>query len=119
MHVRLDATQVPAVELELEPRHTLVQLHDRGNGLEPLHEQGLRLFIGSAGASCLFRCHLGLIVALSDNGKPPFPGAFFGAPGRIRTCDPRIRSPLLCPLSYRRVRAQASTRATLLLARWP
>jgi len=23
-----------------------------------------------------------------------------GAPGRDRTCDPRIRSPLLCPLSY-------------------
>src|SRR5437868_8575378 len=26
-----------------------------------------------------------------------------GAPGRIRTSDPRIRSPLLCPLSYGRV----------------
>ena len=26
------------------------------------------------------------------------------APGRIRTSDPRIRSPLLCPLSYGRVR---------------
>jgi hypothetical protein len=26
----------------------------------------------------------------------------FGAPGRIRTCDRRIRSPLLYPLSYRR-----------------
>jgi hypothetical protein len=26
------------------------------------------------------------------------------APGRIRTCDLRIRSPLLCPLSYRRWR---------------
>ncbi len=25
-----------------------------------------------------------------------------GAPGRIRTCDRRIRSPLLCPLSYGR-----------------
>jgi hypothetical protein len=25
------------------------------------------------------------------------------APGRIRTCDPRIRSPPLCPLSYGRV----------------
>ena len=24
------------------------------------------------------------------------------APGRIRACDPRIRSPPLCPLSYRR-----------------
>ena len=24
------------------------------------------------------------------------------APGRIRTCDPRIRSPPLCPLSYGR-----------------
>ncbi len=23
-----------------------------------------------------------------------------GAPGRVRTCDRRIRSPLLCPLSY-------------------
>src|SRR5215207_11549822 len=27
-----------------------------------------------------------------------------GAPGRIRTCDRRIRSPLLCPLSYGRIR---------------
>jgi hypothetical protein len=26
-----------------------------------------------------------------------------GAPGRIRTCDLRIRSPLLYPLSYERV----------------
>src|ERR671910_466241 len=26
------------------------------------------------------------------------------APGRIRTCDRRIRSPLLCPLSYGRIR---------------
>lgn len=26
------------------------------------------------------------------------------APGRIRTCDRRIRSPLLCPLSYGRLR---------------
>jgi len=25
-----------------------------------------------------------------------------GAPGRIRTCDPRIRSPTLYPLSYGR-----------------
>jgi hypothetical protein len=25
-----------------------------------------------------------------------------GAPGRIRTCDPRLRRPPLCPLSYRR-----------------
>ena len=30
---------------------------------------------------------------------------YFGsAPGRIRTCDRRIRSPLLCPLSYGRIR---------------
>jgi hypothetical protein len=29
---------------------------------------------------------------------------FPSAPGRIRTCDPRIRSPPLCPLSYRRSR---------------
>ena len=28
------------------------------------------------------------------------------APGRIRTCDRRIRSPLLYPLSYERARAQ-------------
>ena len=27
----------------------------------------------------------------------------FGAPGRIRTSDPRLRRPLLYPLSYRRV----------------
>ena len=33
------------------------------------------------------------------------------APGRIRTCDPRIRSPPLCPLSYRRsLRPHGSTR---------
>jgi hypothetical protein len=29
---------------------------------------------------------------------------FISAPGRIRTCDRRIRSPLLCPLSYGRIR---------------
>src|SRR5215211_4595425 len=29
---------------------------------------------------------------------------FHSAPGRIRTCDRRIRSPLLCPLSYGRIR---------------
>jgi hypothetical protein len=29
---------------------------------------------------------------------------FSSAPGRIRTCDRRIRSPLLCPLSYGRIR---------------
>src|SRR5829696_2047871 len=29
---------------------------------------------------------------------------FRSAPGRIRTCDRRIRSPLLCPLSYGRIR---------------
>jgi hypothetical protein len=29
---------------------------------------------------------------------------FLSAPGRIRTCDRRIRSPLLCPLSYGRIR---------------
>ena len=29
---------------------------------------------------------------------------FGSAPGRIRTCDRRIRSPLLCPLSYGRIR---------------
>src|ERR671930_2091106 len=28
------------------------------------------------------------------------------APGRIRTCDPRIRSPPLCPLSYGRIRGR-------------
>jgi hypothetical protein len=26
---------------------------------------------------------------------------FSSAPGRIRTCDPRIRSPLLCPAELR------------------
>ncbi len=26
---------------------------------------------------------------------------FASAPGRIRTCDPRIRSPLLCPAELR------------------
>jgi hypothetical protein len=31
-----------------------------------------------------------------------FPHEQAYAPGRIRTCDPRIRSPPLCPLSYRR-----------------
>src|ERR671921_909423 len=41
---------------------------------------------------------------------PPFarftckPAIFISAPGRIRTCDRRIRSPLLCPLSYGRIR---------------
>lgn len=30
-------------------------------------------------------------------------GCDLGAPGRIRTCDRRIRSPLLYPLSYERL----------------
>src|SRR5215211_123384 len=33
---------------------------------------------------------------------------FYSAPGRIRTCDRRIRSPLLCPLSYGRIRLMYS-----------
>jgi hypothetical protein len=36
-------------------------------------------------------------IRLSDAG-------FRCAPGRIRTCDRRIRSPLLCPLSYGRIK---------------
>ena len=35
-------------------------------------------------------------------GGPARRGAVSCAPGGIRTRDPRIRSPLLCPLSYRR-----------------
>jgi Lamin Tail Domain len=34
--------------------------------------------------------------------KTPSQRGFRDAPARIRTWDPRIRSPLLCPLSYRR-----------------
>ncbi len=34
-------------------------------------------------------------------GRSPPDGAFIDAPTRIRTWDPRIRSPTLCPLSYR------------------
>src|SRR5437660_10706268 len=34
-----------------------------------------------------------------------------GAPGRIRTSDPRLRRPLLCPLSYRRRQKRVSARA--------
>ena len=33
------------------------------------------------------------------------PHAFPGTPGRIRTSGPRLRRPLLCPLSYGRMRA--------------
>ncbi len=36
---------------------------------------------------------------------------FSGAPGRIRTCDRRIRSPLLCPLSYGGVWSAARRRS--------
>ena len=32
--------------------------------------------------------------------RRPLRNIVAGAPGRIRTCDLRIRSPLLCPLSY-------------------
>jgi hypothetical protein len=38
------------------------------------------------------------------DGKFAFSRSFSSAPGRIRTCDRRIRSPLLCPLSYGRIR---------------
>jgi DNA-binding MarR family transcriptional regulator len=55
------------------------------------------------------------LLELDEPGKAYGPGA----PGRIRTCDPRIRSPPLCPLSYGRVGEERSTRATLHLARWP
>ena len=37
-----------------------------------------------------------------SRGMQRFPHEQAHAPGRIRTCDPRIRSPPLCPLSYRR-----------------
>ena len=45
-----------------------------------------------------------------------------GAPGRIRTCDPRIRSPPLCPLSYRREGCVSTGGKTLRdgrIAIWP
>ena len=35
---------------------------------------------------------------------------FSDAPGRIRTCDPRIRSPPLCPLSYSALFGRTYTR---------
>ncbi len=35
----------------------------------------------------------------------------YGAPGRIRTCDPRIRNPVLYPLSYGRQAGGESIRA--------
>ena len=59
------------------------------------------------------RLRLGACVfvdSLSMSGRPrgegdgqipsSTPPAFFGAPGRIRTCDPRFRKPTLYPLSY-------------------
>ena len=37
-------------------------------------------------------------------GNPgPSPSPMLSAPGRSRTCDTRVRSPVLCPLSYKRV----------------
>src|SRR5205085_1344585 len=36
-----------------------------------------------------------------DSRSPPAKQGLRDAPGRIRTSDPRIRSPTLCPLSYR------------------
>src|SRR4030043_1566878 len=39
-----------------------------------------------------------------------------GAPGRIRTCDLRIRSPLLYPLSYRRAIFSQSVNRSLFLS---
>src|ERR1043165_7343897 len=38
-----------------------------------------------------------------DTSEPISAAAPLDAPGRIRTSDPRIRSPPLCPLSYGRV----------------
>jgi hypothetical protein len=74
--------------------------------------------LGRARAGCP-RLPLGPRRVFLGNEKPPLYGGFSCAPGRIRTCDPRIRSPLLCPLSYRRAQKDGTTGATLLLARWP
>src|SRR3989337_2117674 len=35
-----------------------------------------------------------------DEGRAPHGTNKVGTPGRTRTCDPRFRKPLLCPLSY-------------------
>jgi hypothetical protein len=47
------------------------------------------------------RCHLNIVVVAlaSTRNRPPRDGA----PGRIRTCDHRLRRPMLYPLSYGRV----------------
>src|SRR5215218_9809484 len=48
-------------------------------------------------------CHRASMCRLPSRAFLPFCRCFSGAPGRIRTCDRRIRSPLLCPLSYGRI----------------
>jgi len=45
----------------------------------------------------------GLGVLINISTFMVFSRTFTSAPGRIRTCDRRIRSPLLCPLSYGRI----------------
>ena len=46
-----------------------------------------------------------------DGGRRPRLSGRGGVPGRIRTCDPRVRSSPLCPLSYGDVRAVYATRS--------
>ena len=48
--------------------------------------------------------HAAFLEALADRAphRPAPTSPTTNAPGRIRTSDPRIRSPLLCPLSYGR-----------------
>src|SRR6266571_1198819 len=40
--------------------------------------------------------------------------ARFGAPGRTRTCDPRLRSPMFYPSELRALRSRRAVKTTLL-----
>src|SRR5690606_3041892 len=48
---------------------------------------------GPRGPTVVQRCEL-------RKPKVPISGRYVGEPGRVRTCDPRIKSPLLYQLSY-------------------
>jgi hypothetical protein len=87
------AAQPPVLAVELEAGLPLIQVHDRGDGFEKPAR-------GSAAARrAAWRRSLPPTlppdVKRSPRGQREslrLPGAFSVVPGRIRTCDPRIRS---------------------------
>src|SRR5579859_4111283 len=72
----------------------------------PRHDDHvIRAAIGSSARPCShLRSHPARFGALADAGSARIAmlsGSLVDAPGKIRTCDPRIRSPMLYPAELR------------------